>query len=202
MSMKKNTLLALFALLLATAGYAQQSADAAFSKSYAFEYDTQYTKAITALTDLNADTYECNLRLGWLYYLNKDYIKSETYYKKAVGTEPLSVEARFGLVLPLSAMGNWNDVLLTYMEVIKLDPNNSTANYRIASIYFNRKDNTNATVYIQKVIRLYPFDYDSNLLYGRILAAEGKNADAKKYLTKALEYNPQSDDAKAALKKL
>ena len=202
MSMKKNTLLALFALLLATAGYAQQSADAAFSKSYAFEYDTQYTKAITALTDLNADTYECNLRLGWLYYLNKDYIKSETYYKKAVGTEPLSVEARFGLVLPLSAMGNWNDVLLTYMEVIKLDPNNSTANYRIASIYFNRKDNTNATVYIQKVIRLYPFDYDSNLLYGRILAAEGKNADAKKYLTKALEYNPKSDDAKAALKKL
>lgn len=200
--MKKNALLTFVALSLGTMAVAQQSADAAFSKSYAFEYDMQYTKAITALTDLNADTYECNLRLGWLYYLNKDYTKSETYYKKAVSSEPLSVEARFGLALPLSAMGNWNDVLLAYLEIIKLDPNNSTANYRIASIYYNRKDNTNATTYIQKVIKLYPFDYDSNLLYGKILMAEGKNADAKKYLTKALEYNPQSDDAKAALKKL
>ena len=28
-----------------------------------------------------------------------------------------------------------------------------------ASIYFNRKDYSNATAYIAKVIKLYPFDY-------------------------------------------
>lgn len=179
-----------------------QNAEAAFTKSYAFEYDTQYAKAITALLEAGEDTYEINLRLGWLYYSSKDYAKSETYYKKAISMETGSIEARFGLALPLSAQGNWNDVLATYLEVVKQDPNNSIANYRIASIYYNRKDYANATSCLLKVIKMYPFDYDSNLLYGKILMAQNKNAEAKKFLTKAIEYNPQSDDAKALLKKL
>jgi hypothetical protein len=32
--------------------------------------------------------------------------------------------------------------------------------------------------------------------------AQAKNADAKKYFIKALEYNTQSEEAKAAIKKL
>ena len=103
---------------------AQQTSEVAFSKSYSFEYETQYAKAITALTDLHLDSYQINLRLGWLYYLSKDYVKSEQYYRKAVATEPSSIEARFGLVLPLSTVGNWNSVLAVYLEIIKLDLNN------------------------------------------------------------------------------
>jgi Tfp pilus assembly protein PilF len=57
-------------------------------------------------------------------------------------------------------------------------------------------------LYIGKVIKMYPFDYDSNLLAGKVMMAQAKNAEAKKYLIKALEYNPQSVEAKAALKKL
>jgi len=181
---------------------AQQSAETAFSKSYAFEYDTQYGKAIAALQDLNLDNYQVNLRLGWLYYLNKDYIHSEIHYKKAVKLEPGSVEARFGLVMPMSAMGNWNNVIAVYVEILKIDPYNSIANYRTASIYYSRKDYANASVYLAKVIKMYPFDYDGNLLYGKILMAKGMNADARKYFEKALQYNPQSEEAKAALKKL
>ncbi len=180
----------------------QQSSELAFSKSYSFEYETQYTKAITALTDLHVDSYQINLRLGWLYYMNKDYVKSEQYYKKAIVLEPTSIEARFGVVLPQSTAGNWNSVLATYIEVVKLDPNNSTANYRLASIYNTRKDYVNATTYVSRVLKLYPFDYDSNLLYGKILMVQGKNAEAKKHFIKALEYNTVSEEAKAALKKL
>jgi len=40
------------------------------------------------------------------------------------------------------------------------------------------------------------------LLYGKILLAQAKNGEAKKYLIKALEYNPQSEEAKTAIKKL
>jgi len=179
-----------------------QSSDLAFSKSYLFEYETQYTKAIKALQDLNADNYEINLRLGWLYYLSKDYTRSEGHYKKAILLEASSVEARFGIVLPLSAQGNWNQVVTVYSEILKYDPNNSIANYRIASIFYNRKDYTNAVNYISRVIKMYPFDYDSNLLYGKTLLAQGKTAEAKKFIEKALEYNPQSDEAKAVMKKL
>ncbi len=181
---------------------AQQTSESAFAKSYSFEYETQYAKAITALTELHVETYQINLRLGWLYYLSKDYIKSEQYYRKAVASEPASIEARFGLVLPLSTLGNWNNVLSVYLEITKLDGNNSIANYRLASIYYTRKDYANATQFVSKVLKLYPFDYDSNLLTGKILMAQAKNAEAKKYFTKALEYNPQSEEAKVAIKKL
>lgn len=181
---------------------AQLNVASAFSKSYAYEYNSDYTKAITSLTSLNIENYQINLRLGWLYYLSKDYLKSENHYKKAVSVEPLSIEARFGLVLPLSAQGNWNSVLNVYLEILKLDPNNSIANYRTGSIYYNRKDFTNASSYVLKVIKLYPFDYDSNLLLGKIFKAQNRIVDAKKYFEKALEYNPQSEEANNALKEL
>jgi tetratricopeptide (TPR) repeat protein len=179
-----------------------QSNDLAFSKSYLFEYEAQYAKAIKSLQELNHENYEIDLRLGWLFYLSKDYGKSEAFYRKAIALEPASVESRFGLVLPLSAQGNWNAVLNVYAEILKYDPNNSIANYRTASIYFTRKDYSNAANFVLKVIRLYPFDYDSNLLYGKTLMAQGKNSEAKKYVEKALEYNPQSEEAKAIIKKL
>ncbi len=191
-----------FFLYSSTSLKSQQNVSVAFSKSYAYEYNSDYTKAIATLTALNQDNYQINLRLGWLYYMNKDYVKSETHYKKAVAIEPSSIEARFGFVLPLSALGNWNSVLAVYLEVLKLDPNNSIANYRTASIYFNRKEYANATTYILKVIRLYPFDYDSNLLLGKIYKAQNRIAEAKKQFEKALEYNPQSEDATNALKDL
>lgn len=192
----------IIALFIFSFSIKAQTTEAAFAKSYSFEYETQYSKAISALTDVGADSYQINLRLGWLYYLSKDYVKSEQYYRKAVVAEPSSIEARFGLVLPMSTIGNWNNVLAVYLEVTKLDPNNSIANYRIASIYYARKDYMNATNYVSKVLKLYPFDYDSNLLFGKILMAEAKNAEAKKHFTKALEYNTQSEEAKVALKKL
>lgn len=197
--MKKILLLILCPVFMLTA---QHNDEKSFSKSYAFEYNSEYGKAIAALQEINPDNYQVNLRLGWLYYLNKDYIRSETHYKKAVSQEPTSIEARFGLVLPMSALSNWNNVLNVYIEILKLDPNNSIANYRTATIYFNRKDYVNSAAYISKVIKMYPFDYDSNLLYGKILLAQNKTAEAKKHFEKALQYNPQSEEASNALKKL
>jgi tetratricopeptide (TPR) repeat protein len=201
-SMRLKSISVLFIVLFFVAGGKAQSREQAFSKSYLFEYENQYDRAIKALNDEGAETYEVNLRLGWLYYLSKDYIKSESSYRKAISMEPLSVEGRFGLALPLSAMGNWNGVLAAYLDILRQDPNNSIANYRTASIYYNRKDYNNASSYVFKVIRMYPFDYESNLLYGRVLMAQSKNTEARKYLERALEYNPQSEDARSLIKKL
>lgn len=181
---------------------AQDSPETAFSKSYSFEYDTQYAKAIEALLALKSESYEVNLRLGWLYYLSKDYAKSETFYKKASDAEPNSIEVRFGQVLPLAAQGNMNNVITIYTDILKLDPNNTVVNYRMAYIYYGKKDYANAITYVTKVLKAYPFDFDSNLLAGKIMLDQGKKPEAKKYFMKALEYNPQSEDAKNCLKKV
>jgi len=200
--MKIKIRLFIIATLFAIVAKAQDNAETAFSKSYSFEYDTQYAKAIESLLALKSDSYEVNFRLGWLEYLNKDYISSEKYYKRAIELEAGSIEARFGQVLPLAALGNMNNVLTIYFDILKLDPGNSIANYRIAYIYYTKKDCTNATTYVSKVLKAYPFDYDSNLLAGKIMFDQGKKMEAKKYFLKALEYNPQSEEVKTALKKV
>jgi tetratricopeptide (TPR) repeat protein len=195
----KNIFLLLL-LFLSVFASAQHADELAFSKSYTYEYDTKYDKAIEVLQAVQLKSYQLNLRLGWLYYLKKDYPKSESYYRKSLEMEPQSIEARYGLVLPLAAVSNWNSVLITYLEIIKIDPLNSTANYRIASIYYNRKEYDAAFAYLNKLLKLYPFDYDINLLAGKIAAAQRKNAESKKYFMRALEYNPQSEEAQKATK--
>jgi tetratricopeptide (TPR) repeat protein len=198
--MKKKFALIFIIVFTIIKSNAQVDDELAFSKSYTYEYDTKYDKAIEALQVIQPKSYQVNLRLGWLYYLKKEYAKSESFYRKAIEMEPQSIEAKYGLVLPLAANSSWNSVLLLYLEIVKIDPLNSTANYRIASIYYTRKQYELASTYLSKLLKLYPFDYDINLLAGKIAAAQGKIADAKKYFTRALEYNPQSEEAQKALK--
>src|SRR5436190_16687702 len=94
-SMKMKSFFFLLILLFSGFNGNAQGHEQAFSKSYLFEYENQYERAIKSLQEDGAETYPVNLRLGWLYYLSKDYIRSESFYRKAISMEPLSVEARF-----------------------------------------------------------------------------------------------------------
>lgn len=192
-------------LLVATEMVAlgQTTSSEAFSKSYTYETNKDYTKAVSSITAVyDANSYTMNLRLGWLEYLAGEYIKSESYYKKAIALEQKSIEARLGAVYPISATGNWDEVIKVYSEILTIDPQNSTVNYRMAYIYFVRKDYEKAASYAQKVVKLYPFDFDSNYLLGQIYVTQGKILEAKMYLTRAVEYNPTSIEAKSLLGKL
>ena len=181
----------------------QTSVTDAFSKSYTYETNQEYTKAIATLTAVyDATSYTINLRLGWLNYLAGEYTKSQNYYKKAIELEPNSIEARMGYVSPTSAMQNWDDVVKTYSSILTLDPNNSTVNYRMAYIHFVRKEFEKAAAYAEKVVKLYPFDYDANYLLGQIEVSQGKIKEAKTHLNRALEYNPSSTEVKSLLEKI
>jgi len=200
--MKKLILNFVF-LATATLGMSQANVNEAFSKSYSYENDKDYSKAISVITTVyDANSYTMNLRLGWLNYLAGEYVKSQGFYKKAVALESKSVEARLGYIYPTSAMENWDDVIKTYNEILTIDPNNSTVNYRMASIYSYRKNYTKAAGYAEKVVALYPFDYDSNYLLGYIYISLGKIKEAKICLIRALHYNPSSIEVKTLLDKI
>ena len=63
-------------------------------------------------------SYEMNLRLGWLNYNAGLFDESVIFYSRAQKLKPYSEEARFGLILPLAALGKWNDVIKTYDEIL------------------------------------------------------------------------------------
>lgn len=176
---------------------------AAFSTSYEKEYTQNYDEAIKPLENIySKDDYEINLRLGWLYYSKGDHNKSVAFYKKAVVLKPSSVEAKLALVNPLSYLGNWDEIVTTYEELLKVDPKNYTVNYRLSMIWYNRKKYAQALIYIKTIQPLYPFDYEANLLAGKINIALGNITDAKSALQKAIIYNPLSTEPVDILKGL
>ncbi|HEU4717346.1 MAG TPA: tetratricopeptide repeat protein [Bacteroidia bacterium] len=175
----------------------------AFSKSYTAEASGKYDDAIKALSSVCDDgSYECSLRLGWLSYEAKDYVKSIAYYQKAIDAKPYAIEARFGIVKPESALLKWDDVLGQYMEILKIDPQNTKANYWTGCIYYNRKDYKKAISYFEKVVNLYPFDYDSSIMLGWSYLNDGRSSDAKVMFGKVLLISPGDTSATGGLKKL
>jgi tetratricopeptide (TPR) repeat protein len=168
----------------------------AFDSSYIYENKGSYEKAARFLEQqYNADSYEMNLRLGWLTYLAGNQTQSMDYYDKAILLAPYAIEPRLGYVLPLTALGNWNEVLVQYNKILEVDPMNTYVNYKVGMIYYYREQYDVALSYFEKVANLYPFDYDSNIMYAWTSYRLGMLREAKVLFQKVLLMKPNDDSA-------
>lgn len=162
-----------------------------FSTSYTYETSGEYSKATELLKKVyDESSYEINLRLGWLTYKSGLFSESAAYYNKAIALMPLSIEARLGYVMPASSAGNWDQVVTRYNEILKIDPNHYTVNYRMGLIYYGRKDYQSAFRYLEKIANMYPFDYDALIMLGWTEYQLGKLREAKVLFGKALLNRP------------
>ena len=168
----------------------------AFENSYTFENENNIENSIRVLKDVYLDdSYEINLRLGWLYYQKGDFYESQKYYKKAITILPYSEEAKFGLILPKAATSKWDDVIDIYKQILIISPNNTTANYRLGLIFYNKKMYSDAYVLFEKVVNLYPFDYDGLLMYAWSSLQIGKSKEARILFNKVLMNTPNNASA-------
>jgi len=183
-----------FAGTLAHAQSGSAALQKAFKSSYAEEAKRNYQAAINDITPFYADnSYEANLRLGWLYYLSKNYTSAESYYAKAVALKPNAIEAKFGYIKPLSILERWDKAIAQYNAIVKIDPQNTQANYWLGIVNYNRKQYDAAIKYFNKVITLYPFDYDGNQMLGWAYLYAGRKAEARACFETGLLIKP--DDA-------
>jgi tetratricopeptide (TPR) repeat protein len=125
MEVLKKLLCVILCLLAMVQARAQSEAalQRAYKSSYAEEAKKDYAEAINDIKPFYSDgDYESNLRLGWLYFLSKNYTASENYYAKAVRIKPNAIEAKFGYIKPLSLLASWDKVLAQYAAILKIDP--------------------------------------------------------------------------------
>lgn len=198
---RKSIIMAALALFT-LAGYAQNYTKMreAFKESYTLENEGDYSGAIDKVKEVfDEDSYEVNLRLGWLNYNAGMYTESASFYRRAISLMPYSIEAKFGLALPVYAQGNVKEVIRIYMDVLKIDSKNYTANYRLGSIYYGREDYTTAYSFLEKLVNMYPFDYDALHMFGWTNYRLGKMREAKVLFNKALMNQPNDDSAKKGL---
>lgn len=202
-TIKRIIFTALLLSILINANAQQTKYQSAFYKSYESEQAGKYTTAISDLKPVyKSDSYLVNIRLGWLYYLAKQYTESIKYYNIAISLKPYAIEARFGCIKPLSAIESWDKVKEHYLQILKIDPQNTVANYWLGVIYYNRKQYAAAAKLFEKVVNLYPLDYDSIIMLAWTSLNLGKATDAKVLFNEALVLRPNDKSALAGLKEI
>lgn len=196
--LKFRMVLAMFILLITSSLSAQTQTElnVAFAKSYSLESSKKYMEAVNNLLKVyKDDSYEMNLRLGWLYYEAGVYDKSTSYYSKAINLMPAATEPLWGVIYPYIAKEDWVNAEKTYLSILKLDPKNATANYRLGLIYYYRKNFTTAQKYLSVSLNLNPFDHDSLLMSAWTNYFLGKNTEAKVLFGKVILNTPNDVSA-------
>ncbi|HZH71972.1 MAG TPA: tetratricopeptide repeat protein [Mariniphaga sp.] len=173
----------------------------AFARSYENEKKQDFVAAINNLQEVyNVSSYEINLRLGWLMYNSGQLNESVEYYMTAQQLMPYSEEARFGLILPLAAIGKWDEVIAVYKDILEIHPNNTIAMFRLGMIYYERKQYDIAMPLFKRVVDLYPFDYDGLLMLAWTYYFTGNFNQATVLFNKVKLNNPGDVSASEGLK--
>jgi len=201
MEILKRSIIIIFVLLGLNAN--AQSLQEAFIKSYKYESEAKYDDAAKEiLKHYDKSSYVINLRLGWLMYMAEQYDKSSQYYQLSIKQKPLSIEALLGKTYPESVLGNWDNVISLYKEVLQIAPNNYTANLKLAQIYLNTKKYSDADKYVKLILSQYPFNFDVLIVAAWNNYYLGKLREAKILFNNALLLYPNNESATEGLSKI
>lgn len=196
---KLSVIALLFSLTLPLSVRGQSDFNAtrdAFQTSYIQEATGEYIAAINSLKSVyDEKSYEINLRLGWLTYLSGGFTESKAYYMRAIALMPYAVEPRLGFVYPAAAMGNWTEVIAQYEKILEITPNYSIVLHRLGLIYYGRNEFEKALKYFEKVVNLFPFDYDGLTMLAWTHFRLNNTREARVLFQKALLNTPGGSSA-------
>jgi len=168
----------------------------AFSKSYEYEKKGDYTNAIEVLKKVyDENSYEMNLRLGWLSYSKGVFSQSIAYYNRAISIMPYAIEPKLGIIYPLYATGKTELVINKYKEILKIAPDYIKALYNLGNIYYGQGRYTEALEMFKKIVDLFPFDHDALLMYAWSSYQLRRYKEATVLFSKVLLANPGDKSA-------
>ena len=148
-----------------------------YADSYKYEALGKYQEAILALNELkkkHPNSYTVNYRIGWLYYLNKNYANSIQFLKKAQQIVPTSFEIMNMFCLIYSIREDWEQLELEAARIIKTDHYNLNANYWFTVALKMEKKYTVAERTCTKMLAIYPVNVSFLALQGEVYYLGGK----------------------------
>lgn len=175
--MKKSVVIIITFLTFSLADDTSLVRDAYF-KSYAYEAKKDYQTAIKSLERLYSKYpkgYTLNLRIAYLYYLNKEYPLAIEYYKKASNILPQSNESKLGLTRVYLAQESYKKAQKLAFGMLKTDYYSFYGNlYAIEALVGQKKYKT-ALAVINKMLAIFP----TNITYLEQLALLYKKTNHK-----------------------
>ncbi len=192
------SLLLFFSFILANTLNIKES----YYESYNYEKMGDYKDAIKVLIPIYEkypNGYTINLRLAYLFFLNKNYQNAIKHYKKASTILPYSLEPKLGLMRVYLAIGDYKKLYEIGDIVLKTDYYNYYGNYYYAlGLYYNKKFKS-ALNLVNKMLAIYPTDIMYLTLLGEIYINIDKNK-AMKIFKELIILDPNNIIAKKYLK--
>ncbi len=149
-----------FVLVLLVGISASSRADV-WADSFKLESMAQYKEAAKLLDPLlkkqPANEFAM-LRRGWLQYLAGNYNGALSDYKKALETNPQSLDAQLGITLPLLAQQRWKEAASYARRALKAAPWNYYAHLRLLVAEEGQQQWQTLLKHCQQLHRRYPSD--------------------------------------------
>lgn len=198
LKINRKTILVIIMVLITWNSYSQNydAVIKAFKASYQLEAKKEYGKALEALKSVyDEKSYEINIRMGYLAYLSGSHNDAVNYYKKAITLKPYAIEPILGYAMPASVLGKWKEIEELYDKALTIDPHNTLIHYRKGLFHYNRGNFQEAEKSFEKVVNLYPFDYDGLHMLAWTKLKLQKSNEAKILFQKALYSQPDNKSA-------
>ena len=147
---------------------------------------------------------DCYNNLGLIYSRQKDWVKAEESYRKAMGIDANSVDAYNGLANVFSAQGKTKEAQEMLAEATKratsggAGAGNAIALYNAAVGAWNANDFQKAHDLLQQGVKIDPKHAESHFMLGRVLINLGKLGDAATEFETYLKLAPSGPNAKEA----
>jgi len=173
-----------------------------YYKSYRYEQVGDYNNAINSLLMIKKSAptnYTANLRLGYLYFMNKNYANAVVHYQIAHKTAPQAISPQLGLMRIMNTQNNYTQTEAAGYKILQLDLYNYYGNLYLAhALRMNKKFNSAISINL-KMLALYPSDTQFLLEYGLLTFAQDKDEQAKQALEYLLVLEPENIVAKETL---
>jgi tetratricopeptide (TPR) repeat protein len=147
----------------------------------------------------NQNDYYINLRLGWLFWLDKKYKNSIDHYGRAQTTLPSSLEPLLGLSLVNSTIGDYTATAKAAEQILARDSKNYYGLQRLVTAHIQLKQLKPALSRAEQGLALYPTDPIFLEQKGFVQKELGNQAGAKETLNYLLLVSPQNGYARTQL---
>ncbi len=170
----------------------------AYYDSYNYEKMENYPDAIKAIKvvyDRYPKVYTPNFRLGWLFYLNRNYSNAIKHYQAAITIVPTSSEAKLGLIEVYQAQSRHDDAKRMIYDILQSDLYNYYANrYLVTSLNTTGEYDPSLKV-IYKMLAYYPTDVFFLTSLAQIYIHKKQDVLAEGVYTDVIILDPVNPDA-------
>ena len=132
----------------------------------------------------------------------KEFERALALLNEANAKEPNNNEILFKIAYILQKSGDNNGALKYYKEALVLDKNNEFIHNSMSSIYRENGEFTSAKMHLKDSLEIDGENPITYYNYGNLLVDMEHNEEAIEMYKKAMEINPEFDEAKEELEKL